>query len=273
MAANDIKQKLAQHGIAPNKALGQNFLADERCADAIARAACADAFSVLEIGPGLGALTKQLLTYAPRVAAVEIDKAMADVLNADFAGDSRLHIIHADFLKTDLNELACTLGEPFSVAANLPYYATTPICMRLLQSGLNISSMTLMMQKEASARFFASPRSKNYTPLTILSKLYYDTETLFSLAPHAYYPQPEVDSAVLHMRAKPGVKRDPGLAQLLNAAFAMRRKTLINNLRACGMRPDEAEALLARAGIAAAARAEELEPEAFAALFTAKLKL
>ena len=271
MTAAEIKSLLAAHGLAPNRALGQNFLADETAASAIADASGAAEFPVLEIGPGLGALTEALLCRASRVIAVEIDAAMVCVLQARFANASNFTLLHEDFLGTDLSAIAPLLSPKCAVAANLPYYITTPICMKLLTSALPIERMALMLQKEAAERFTAQPGSRQYGPLAVLAQRYYDIKPLMALSPAQYYPQPEVDSAVLMLARRPGVTVLPALPRVLASAFSMRRKTLMNNLRGAGLSREKAEALLEKCGIPPAARAEALSPEAFARLAEAML--
>lgn len=259
-----VKDTLARFGLKPNRALGQNFLANPAKAEAIAQAACEGGLPVLEIGPGLGALTEPLLCRAPKVCAVEIDRAMADALRALFAGHTNLCLIHQDFLKADLPAIYAELGGPFAVAANLPYYVTTPICLRLLSSGLPIPRLVLMAQQEAAERFFARPSSRQYGPLSVLAQHYYEPRPLMELSPADYYPQPDVSSAVALF-----IRRDtaliPGFLDFLQQAFAQRRKTLYNNLKGI---QGAAEAL-ERCHISPSARAESLEPAALAALAAA----
>ena len=266
MSAAFIKNQLEQLGLTPNKALGQNFLADEEAICRIAGAACPPGMPVLEIGPGLGALTAALMERAPGVTAVEIDTAMIKALNARFPEDKRLRVIHGDFLKTDLRALMGAQGEAFAVAGNLPYYITTPIISRLLCCPLPIERMTLMLQKEAARRFFAGPGTKLYGPVAILTALCYSARVLMTLSPASYYPQPEVDSQVVVLERRAGAVTPPGLPRFLDIAFAMRRKTLVNNLRAAGLSAAQGAALLESCGVSAGARAEELTPEQLALL-------
>lgn len=256
-----IKAQLERFGLNPNRALGQNFLASAEKAEAIAEAACLGGLPVLEVGPGLGALTGPLLCHAPRVCVVEIDKAMASALTALFPQEEKLLVLQEDFLKADLDLIYGELGGPFAVAANLPYYVTTPICLRLLSCGLPIPRMVLMAQREAAGRFFARPASKQYGPLSVLAQYYYAPQALMELSPGDYYPQPDVSSRVTLLTRR---KTDlvPGLLDFLQRAFAMRRKTLANNLKGL---PGGAEAL-EQCGIAPGARAESLPPEALAML-------
>lgn len=259
----DIKEALCAFSIVPNKALGQNFLADQGAIAAILDAARIDGENVLEIGPGLGALTRELCRRASRVVAVEIDERMAQALQKI----EGLTVLYEDFLKTDMEALFNLLGRrALCVVGNLPYYITTPICMKLLTSNKPIQSMTLMLQKEAAERFFAPVGTKLYGPLTVLSRLAFDIQVIWRLSPADFYPQPDVDSCVIRFERKMGAKPFGKLPALLNMAFMMRRKTLANNLFAGGKSKEEALALLNRAGIGPSVRAEAVTPEQFALL-------
>lgn len=260
MSIASIKAQLAQYGLTPNKALGQNFLADDMAAEEIA-ASCKGA--IIEIGPGMGALTEKLLNRPEKVAAVEIDRRMAEILKDRF-GD-RLMLIEGDVLKTDIKEIAESLGGAVSIAGNLPYYITTPICTQLITCGADIRSMTLMMQKEAAERFFAKPGDRVYGPLTVLAQYYYDVSTLLRLSREAYYPRPEVDSVVLKLERKQA-EHHPMLHWLLESAFAMRRKTLSNNLKAAGISDERLNEICEAVGIQPNIRAEKLTPAQFAAI-------
>ena len=260
MSIASIKAQLAQYGLTPNKALGQNFLADDAAAAEIA-SSCRG--PVIEIGPGMGALTEKLLNREERVAAIEIDRRMAEILKDRF-GD-RLLLIEGDVLKTDIKAIGESLGGEVSIAGNLPYYITTPICTQLITCGANIRSMTLMMQKEAAERFFAKPGDRVYGPMSVLAQYYYDISTLLKLSKEAYYPQPEVDSVVLKLERKEA-EPHPMLQWLLESAFAMRRKTLSNNLKSAGISDGRLNELCSAAGIQANIRAEKLTPAQFAAI-------
>ena len=262
---SSIRELLARFGHNPNRALGQNFLADGEKALAIAQAATGEGLPVLEIGPGLGALTAPLLSLSPRVVAVEIDAALVEALQALYGQNPRLTLVQGDFCKADLPALYAALGGPFAVAANLPYYATTPICLRLLASGLPIPRLVLMAQREAAARFFAQPSSRQYGPLAILAQYYYQPRLMMELSPADYYPQPQVSSQVVLLERQAGRPFLPGLLPFLEGAFAMRRKTLMNNLKGL----PGASAALAALGLPPGCRAEGLPPETLAALFRA----
>lgn len=263
MNVEQTKQLLNEFGLTPNKALGQNFLCDEGATAAILDAARIDGENALEIGPGLGALTLPLAARAKKLVAVEIDAAMHRVLQARLAGTSNVLLLHRDFLKLDLNALDFFGGESFCAVANLPYYATTPICMALLSGGHPVKSMTLMLQKEAAERFFAAPSARVYGPLTVLAQYGYTVEKMLALSPAAYWPAPDVDSTVIRLTRKEHAPFISALPPLLHAAFSMRRKTLFNNLKPLFESREALLATLAACAIDPGARAEALEPEAF----------
>lgn len=258
----DTMKMIKDNGLFPNKALGQNFLIDHEALIRIARSVNPEGSSVLEIGAGLGALTFELSERSSQVIAFEIDRRLFEVLNNSLPAHSNIRVIHADFLRYPPDQL-CSLfdNKPFYVAANLPYYITTPICLRLIENELPICGMTLMMQEEAAGRFFAEPSDKNYGPLSILARLSYDISTVLALGPDAYYPKPEVSSVVLCFKRNTFVPAKC-LPRIVHAAFSMRRKTLHNNL-AVLFGKKRAQELIARSGFAADIRAENLPPEAF----------
>lgn len=261
-----IKERLAIFGLAPNKALGQNFLADEGARNALVSAMQVDGLPVLEIGPGLGALTEGLLQHAKAVAAVEKDAAMVRVLQETLPSP-RLLLVEGDILKTDLAALHQQLGGgTLAVAGNLPYYITTPIVLMLLKCALPIASMTLMLQQEAAERFFANPHDRVYGPLTVAAQCGYTAEEVLKLPPSAYYPQPDVHSAVVRLVAK-GTALPEGFLPFLQGAFAMRRKTLLNNLLSAGFQRDCIEEAMQKLNLPAGVRAEALDPEALRALY------
>lgn len=261
-----IRERLSAFGLAPNKALGQNFLADGAALDALLSALPSGRLPALEIGPGLGALTEGLLARAERVVAVEKDAAMAAALKSLFP-EERLTVIEADFLKTDLNELHTLLGGgEFVVAGNLPYYITTPCVLKLLSSGLPMRALLLMLQQEAAERFFARPGDRVYGPLTVLAACGYKPEEVLRLSPAAYFPQPDVHSAVVLLTQSASVP-PVGFLPFLQAAFAMRRKTLVNNLLGYGVPREKALGALAALNIPDGVRAEALPPEVLLGLY------
>lgn len=257
-----IRMLFQQHGRRANRALGQNFCVDGALLEAAAARVCLPGHAVLEIGPGLGALTEALLLHAPAVVAVEKDAFLAELLPS-LLPDARLTVHTADVLRIDPAQL---MGDAsYVVAGNLPYYITTPIAEKFLP--LLPPRLLFMVQKEAAERFFAQPGSRVYGPLAILSAVYYRAETLFPVPRHSYYPQPEVDSAVVLLSREPEDKlaslpAPATLLRFLNAAFAMRRKTLVNNFP----RDGRMAALLAGEALADNVRAETLPPAELARL-------
>lgn len=255
-----IKRLLAEAMHKPNRALGQNFLCDEAVIDRILDAAGIDGARVVEIGPGLGALTKPLLLRAAQVVAVEKDAALAEQLGK-LLPDERLTVVTGDFLDVDLTVL--TGAQPWHAVGNLPYYVTTPIVEKLLVSGP--LSITLMVQAEAAERFFAAPGARVYGPVAVMSQYLYAPEHVCDVPRNCFYPQPEVDSRVVHLSRRMERSLDAAaFLRFLKHAFAMRRKTLRNNLSSMS----GFDAALMTLGLPAGVRAEAVAPETLARLYT-----
>ena len=264
-----IKSLLSEHGLRPNKALGQNFLADEEAANAILSAASPCGKTVLEIGPGLGALTRGLCEKAKHVLAVEIDSAMVRVLQETLAAEfDNLTVYECDILKFDLPAAIGNLKETrFDAVGNLPYYITTPIAERLM--GYGADALTLMVQREAKERFFAPPKSRVYGPLSVVCAACYEGEAVLELPPESYFPAPEVHSSVLRFIKRADVPNPKALFSLTKTAFSMRRKTLCNNLAALpNMTRERARELLVSLGESPDCRAEALPPEQYVRLLS-----
>ncbi len=260
-----IRERLAAFGLTPNRALGQNFFADEAALSALLAALPRDRLPVLEIGPGLGALTTGLLSCSDRVVAVEKDAAMVSVLRT-LLPDDRLSVVEGDFLKTDLSELHANLGGgEIIVAGNLPYYITTPAVLKLLDSGLPMRALLFMLQQEAAERFFAKPGDRVYGPLTVTAACGYEVSDVLRLSPAAYYPQPDVHSAVVLLTRK--AELPSGFLSFLQGVFAMRRKTLMNNLLGMGTAREKAQEVLTELSLPEGIRAEALAPEALLGLY------
>lgn len=245
------KQMLARHGIALKKSLGQNFLIDGNILDHIVGAARLDSGKgALEIGPGLGALTQRLAQQAGKVVAVEIDGRLLPALRETLGGYSHVSIVHGDVLKTDLRKLfdehfqAC---EGVSVVANLPYYVTTPIVMKLLESRLPLEHIVVMVQKEVAERMGASPGTKAYGSLTVAVQYYCEAAVVAHVPHTVFIPQPDVESAVIRLSVRKHpvavVEDEPFFFEVVQACFAQRRKTILNNLQA-KFGKDRKEALL-----------------------------
>lgn len=230
-----LKKQMAQNNLHFNKALGQNFLTDDGILEDIINASCVDKeTNVLEIGPGAGALTLRLAPRAKRVVAVEIDTSLIPMLSESLSEYENTKIINKDILKVDLKELIEEefSGEPVRVVANLPYYITTPIIMKLLEENPGFESITVMVQKEVADRLAAAPGGKNCGAITYSVNYYCETEKVVDVPPEAFVPAPKVWSSVikLNLREKPPVEcMDVNhLFELIKAAFSMRRKTLLN---------------------------------------------
>jgi 16S rRNA (adenine1518-N6/adenine1519-N6)-dimethyltransferase len=250
------------------KSLGQHFLSDPRILARIADAlALAPDETVVEIGPGRGALTEQLLARAGRVIAIEVDRMLAARLRERYAGEPRLDVIERDVLETNLGVLA---GNDFALVGNVPYYITTPILFHALHPPRPTRAVYLV-QKEVADRLCASPGTKAYGALTVNVRALASAETLFRVAPGAFSPRPSVDSAVVRItpRAQPAVAPDEEerFRVFVQQAFGMRRKQMRRVVRSLLSVPAQrADELLAAAGIDPEARPETLTPEQFAAL-------
>ncbi len=257
------------------KKFGQNFLIDEHVLKKIIAAAqIGPADFVLEIGPGIGTLTQHLAYAAGEVAAVEIDRNLLPVLEETLSGYDNVTVIHEDILKLDILSLIQEKngGRPIKVAANLPYYITTPIIMGLFEKHLPIESLTVMVQKEVADRMSASPGSKNYGALSLAVQYYAEPYLAANVPQNCFMPRPDVASAVVRLTArkeKQPVKDEQQMFRLIRAAFSQRRKTLMNALYNS---PDfmyskeEWEVFLKKAEIDPQIRGEKLGLEAFARL-------
>ncbi len=263
-----LKQALGEYGLSPNKKLGQNFLCDANIADAIVNVAGdIDKRTVLEIGPGAGALTVRLLQKAARVIAVELDAGLCRLLNSRI-DDPRFTLIHDDALKIPPGDIGLT--QPATLVANLPYYATTPLIMRYLTQCPAVDCFVMMMQKEVAQRLCAPPGGRDYGAVSVAVQYYTNAHTALNVAPSCFYPVPGVFSTVVLMdRREPTVKLkdEDRLFRVVRACFAMRRKTLLNNLAAMdGLGREGAKQVLAMGGIDGSVRGETLSLDAFIAL-------
>lgn len=270
-----IKQLMDKYEIHFNKRFGQNFLIDEHfLADIVDEGKLTKDDTVLEIGPGIGTMTRALSEVAGRVITVEIDQKLIPVLHETLADCDNVTLINADFLKLDLAEVL-PKDKPVKVVANLPYYITTPIIMTLLQSGFDITRMVFLVQKEVGERICAEPGNKTYGALSVYCQYYADPRLAFTVPATVFMPRPNVDSVVIRMAALP----DRGYAptdealffKTVKAAFANRRKTLINSLSANLKSFDKPTILqaLESADIDPKIRAEKLYPEDFCAIANA----
>ena len=272
----DTKFILKKYNISANKKLGQNFLIDDDIIQNIIDAAeLKETDLVIEIGPGLGTLTSKLLEKAGKVIAIELDEKMLKVLNDRFSLYNNFILINNDVLKVDLNKIIEENLEQLKsvkIVANLPYYITTPIIMKLLESKLKIETITVMVQKEVADRITATPGDKLSGAITYSVDYYAKAEEVVFVSKSCFMPSPEVDSAVikLEIRKEPKVNvlNEEMFFKVIKASFMQRRKTLINGLMNTGIIKDREKlnAILKEANIDSNIRGEKLTIEQFANL-------
>ncbi|SDK59973.1 16S rRNA (adenine(1518)-N(6)/adenine(1519)-N(6))-dimethyltransferase RsmA [Sediminibacillus albus] len=271
------KEILAKYGFSFKKSLGQNFLIDVNILKKIIDYAEIDSKTgTIEVGPGMGALTEQLAIHSDQVVAFEIDQRLVPVLNETLDAYKNVTIINQDILQADINQVIkdnFRKGQKIKVAANLPYYITTPILMKLLMDKLPVESFTVMIQKEVADRMAASPNTKSYGSLTIAVQYYTEAKIAMSVPKTVFMPQPNVDSAVLHLHVRENppvdVEDEAFFFDLVQACFGQRRKTLRNNLArhfADRLSKTIIEELLQQAGIDGTRRGESLDMTEFAQL-------
>ena len=271
-----IKEILSKHGFTFSKALGQNFLVNPSVCPRMAEYAGAGAgVGVIEIGPGIGVLTNELCQLADKVVAVELDKRLLPVLDETLAEYDNVKIVNADVLELDLNQL---IEEEFAglevvVCANLPYYITSPVIMKLLEEQLPVKAITVMVQKEAAQRICAKVGVRMCGAVTVAVNYYAEPELLFHVSAGSFMPAPKVDSAVirLNVREKPPVDADKEkFFAVVKASFGQRRKVIANSLSAgLGLGKEKVLAILKKAGVPQNARAEALRLDDFAAIANA----
>ena len=261
-----VKGILSKHGFTFSKALGQNFLVNPSVCPKMAElCGCSDNVGVIEIGPGAGVLTNELAKKSHKVIAIELDKRLLPVLSETLADHNNIKVISGDAMKLDLNDLISDEfgGGEVVVCANLPYYITSPMIMKLLEEKLPISSLTVMVQKEAADRICAEPGTRESGAISAAVHYYSSPELLFKVSKGSFMPAPKVDSAVikLNILKEPPVKLDDEKTffRIVKAAFSQRRKTLSNSLSSgLSMPKSDVSKLLSDVGIPANARAEEM---------------
>jgi 16S rRNA (adenine1518-N6/adenine1519-N6)-dimethyltransferase len=250
--------------------LGQNFLRDQNAMQRIA-AAVGDVTgqTVVEIGPGQGVITRSLAERAAHVIAIELDRDLAALLRAQFPGE-RVTVVEQDVLQFDFAAASSAAGHRLAVIGNLPYYITSPILLKLAASHTALDRAVLMVQREVADRIVAAPGSRDYGLLSVTVQMYGPAVPLFTLPPGAFSPPPDVHSTVFRWRFAPRFAElgvEEGLFfPFVRQAFAQKRKTLANNMRAAGYDPTATQAAFAETAIPSQARAEELSIEALAAL-------
>lgn len=234
---NEIKKLLDTSGFSFKKSLGQNFIIDGSVCPKMAELSCDENTGVIEIGPGVGVLTRELAKRAKRVVAIEIDERLKPILSKTLEDFNNIEVVFGDVMKLDLKKM---IAEKFTdckkvcVCANLPYYITSPIIMMLLESKLNIDSITAMVQAEAAERLCAKVGSRQAGAVTVAVDYYSSANILFDVKRECFLPSPKVDSAVikLEIRQNPpiNVNDEKTFFKVVKACFAQRRKTLLNTV-------------------------------------------
>ncbi|MDE5853033.1 MAG: 16S rRNA (adenine(1518)-N(6)/adenine(1519)-N(6))-dimethyltransferase RsmA [Oscillospiraceae bacterium] len=275
-----IKELLQNHGLFLTKSLGQNFLINPYICPRIAELGGAKDSFVLEIGAGIGVLTKELSKLAKKVCAVEIDKRLIPILNDTLSEFDNIEIINEDILNLDLEKLLeeKANGMNIKVCANLPYYITSPILMHILESKLPIESITVMVQKEAAKRICAKPGTRDCGSISLAVSYYSTPKLLFNVSSGSFYPKPNVDSAVIKLdinKVKPvNVYSEEDFFELIKSAFSQRRKVLINPVsKLWNVSKKELKKKLISLDIDPSARAEQLSLKQFADISNSKYEL
>ncbi len=268
-----IKDILHRHGFTFSKALGQNFLINPSVCPRMAELSGAgEGVGVIEIGPGIGVLTNELCQLADKVVAVELDKRLIPVLGETLAEYDNVKVINADVLGLDLNKL---IEDEFSgmevvICANLPYYITSPVIMKLLEDKLPVTAITVMVQKEAAQRICAPVGSRESGAVTVSVNYYAEPSLQFHVSAGSFMPAPKVDSAVIRLDVRkepPVITDEEKFFKVVKAAFSQRRKVISNSLSSgLKMSKDEINEVLAVANVPSNARAEKLSLDDFAAI-------
>lgn len=267
------KEILEKHQMSAKKNYGQNFLIESGIVEKIARSAIvSDNCVVFEIGPGIGALTQYLCEYAKQVVSFEIDERLPSVLQDTLQEYDNFELVMQDFLEVDLNAWVKKykdMGMDVVVAANLPYYITTPILFKIFESGADISSITVMMQKEVADRFYAKVNTKEYNALSIVTQYRCEVSQVMKVPKNVFMPKPNVDSAVLQFRFKQKREdiHEEVFFSLVKACFKQRRKTIRNNYQDFVQDKQKAQYQLEQASILPERRAESLTIDEFIKLY------
>ena len=268
-----IKDILHRHGFTFSKALGQNFLINPSVCPRMAELSGAgEGVGVIEIGPGIGVLTNELCQLADKVVAVELDKRLIPVLGETLAEYDNFKVINADVLELDLNKLIEDEfpGMEVVICANLPYYITSPVIMKLLEDKLPVTAITVMVQKEAAQRICASVGSRESGAVTVSVNYYAEPSLQFYVSAGSFMPAPKVDSAVIRLDVRkepPVITDEEKFFRVVKAAFSQRRKVISNSLSSgLKMSKDEINEVLAAANVPSNARAEKLSLDDFAAI-------
>lgn len=268
-----IKEILSRSGFTFSKKLGQNFLINPTVSPRIAELGGArEGSGIIEIGPGIGVLTNELCKRAEKVVAIELDGRLIPILGETLTEHKNLKVINADVLDIDLKELIESefKGLDVYVCANLPYYITSPIIMKLLQDRLPIKAVTTMVQREAADRLCAPLGSRESGAVTVAVEYYSEAKKLFNVPRGSFMPQPKVDSSVIQLSIRestPEIYDEALFFRIVRGIFTLRRKTVLNALSgSMGIEKASAQRILERAGIEPTRRPEELDMQSLAAL-------
>ena len=268
------KEVVNKHNFKFSKSLGQNFLIDDNVIDRILEGArLSETDRIIEVGPGIGTLTREMGKVAENVVAIEIDKTLIPILKETLADLDNVEVVNEDILKVDVQGLINEKlnGGPVKLVANLPYYITTPIVMKFLEEDIPVTDIVVMVQKEVADRMNAKPSTKDYGALSVAVQYYCDTEIVAKAPRHMFVPQPNVDSIVigLHVRdeKKYIVDNEDIFFKTVKASFGQRRKTLLNSLGGLGfLSKDQIKEALKAANIDEKRRGETLSIDEFANL-------
>lgn len=270
MSSLNTTDIVKKYGFKFTKSLGQNFLVDRGVLQDIVLGSDISLEDwVIEIGPGVGTLTRELLSAAKRVTAIELDSELLPILTEELKDFDNFELIHKDALKVNFHEL---IGEEqhVKVVANLPYYVTTPVISMLLKSEIKFDSITIMIQKEVAERIAASPNTKEYGAFSLLTQYYCDSKIIRRVPPTAFVPKPKVDSIVIKLmplqEKRVRVQEEELFFKVIREAFNMRRKTLWNALKGLHEDSEVRRAAFEAAGIDSQRRGETLSIEEFALL-------
>ena len=267
---NKTQDLVKKYNFKFSKSLGQNFLIDDSVLTDIVEGAEVNKDDlIIEIGPGVGSLTAQLIGRAKKVVSIELDNDLIPILKEELGQYENFTLIHKDALKVDFNEI---IGHENSVklVANLPYYVTTPIIVKLLKDNYNFKSLTIMIQKEVAERINAEPNCKEYGALSLLVQYYCDTKIVRKVSPGSFIPRPKVDSIVIRLdklsEKRVEVKDEKLMFEIIRNAFNMRRKTMWNAVKFLGMKKEEIEKAFELSEIDQKRRGETLSLHEFALL-------
>ncbi len=251
------RELINKYGILANKSLGQNFLHRDDIIDMIATASAGVTDGAIEVGAGLGVLSRALCDKFKTVTTVEIDKSLKEVTEFSLKGAENHTMVYADFLRVDLSSLT---DEPVTVVGNLPYYITGDILKKLFKNSDKIKRAVVMVQKEAAEKLVASPRDKQYRAISVMAQHLCDIETVCDVSPDCFIPAPHVDSRVIVMNFKEDLPDSRAFFELVTKLFNARRKKLTAVFKD-GAQKQKAESVLKNLGFSAAARCEELSPD------------